>query len=148
MALKIGVVGMGGMGNFHFRTYAGIKGAEVVAICDIDPAKLLGKGGVEINIGGGGKGGGDLAAENIKTFFQYNQIECVAAVTAQGPASCFVCGYGEDCKVGAIHMFFGPGTKITPDIIPELSKQPEKIEAARSAGKFLSERLRGFAEAT
>jgi len=56
MALKIGVVGMGGMGNFHFRTYAGIKGAEVVAICDIDPAKLLGKGGVEINIGGGGKG--------------------------------------------------------------------------------------------
>jgi len=58
MALKIGVVGMGGMGNFHFRTYAGIRGAEVVAICDIDPKKLSGKGGVEINIGGGGKGPG------------------------------------------------------------------------------------------
>jgi len=45
-------------------------------------------------------------------------------------------------------MFFGPGTKITPDIIPDLSKQPENIEAARQAGKTLSDRLKGFAEAT
>ncbi len=56
MALKIGIVGMGGMGNFHFRAYDGIKGAKVVAICDVDPKKLSGKGGVEINIGAGGKG--------------------------------------------------------------------------------------------
>jgi len=106
---------------------------------------VAGKLGVAVGVGGG-EGGGPV--ENIKTFFQYNQIECVAAAAAQGPASCFVCGYGEDCKVGAIHMFFGPGTKITPDIIPDLSKQPENIEAARQAGKTLSDRLKGFAEAT
>ena len=106
---------------------------------------VAGKLGVAVGVGGGE---GDVPVANIESFFQYNQIECVATVSAQGPASCFVCGYGEDCKVGAIHMFFGPGTKITPEITPDLSKQPEKIEAARQAGKALSDRLAGFAKAT
>ena len=58
------------------------------------------------------------------------------------------CGYGEACKVGAIHMFFGPGTKITPEITPSQEKQPEKIEQAKALGRALSARLRGFAAAT
>jgi hypothetical protein len=45
-------------------------------------------------------------------------------------------------------MFFGPGTKITPEIIPDLSKQPDKIELARDLGQKLSERLHDFAAAT
>ena len=60
----------------------------------------------------------------------------------------FPCGFGETCKVGAIHMFFGPGTKITEEIIPRLSKQPDQITTARAAGKKLSDRLKAFAEAT
>ena len=91
-----------------------------------------------------GVGGGDPkpVIENLKTFFNYNQIECIGEVTAQGPACCFICGFGETCKVGAIHMFFGPGTKITPDIIPDLSKQPAAIEHARKMGKLISDRLK------
>ncbi|MCY2926938.1 MAG: hypothetical protein NT031_16195 [Planctomycetota bacterium] len=69
-------------------------------------------------------------------------------MTAQGAASCFVCGYGEDCKVGAIHMFFGPGTKITEANTPSLAKQPEARDKARQLGKDLSRRLRDFARAT
>ena len=97
-----------------------------------------------------GVGGGDpkQPAENIKTFFQYNQIECIDTVTATGPACCFTCGYGEECEVGAIHMFFGVGTKITPEIIPDLAKQPEAIEAAHAAGQKLSQRLKRFAAGT
>lgn len=106
---------------------------------------VAGKLGVAVGLGGSS---GDPVVANIKTFFQYNQIECVGAVSAQGPASCFTCGYGETCKVGAIHMFFGPGTKITPEITPSLDKQPEKIEQAKALGRALSERLRGFAAAT
>ena len=106
---------------------------------------VAGKLGVAVGIGGSS---GDFVVANVKTFFQYNQIECVGAVSAQGPASCFVCGHGETCKVGAIHMFFGPGTKITPDITPSLDKQPDKIEQAKALGRALSERLRGFAAAT
>ena len=82
---------------------------------------------------------------NIRSFFEYNQIDCIGEVTANGLACCFDCGYGEDCKVGAIHMIFGPGTKITDEIRPTLDKQPEAISAARELGKALGDRLHKFA---
>ena len=106
---------------------------------------VAGKLGVAVGVGGGMA---DLPAENIKKFFEYNQIECIGSVSAQGPASCFTCGYGETCKVGAIHRFFGPGTKITPEITPELSKQPDQIAAARKLGEELTRRLREFSLGT
>ncbi|NIA13237.1 MAG: flavodoxin family protein [Nitrospiraceae bacterium] len=106
---------------------------------------VAGKLGVAVGVGGST---GDAVVQSIRTFFEYNQIECVGEVTAQGPACCFTCGYGETCKVGAIHNFFGPGTKITPEITPDLSKQPEKIEEAHVLGRNLSDRLKRFAAAT
>lgn len=106
---------------------------------------VAGKLGVAVGVGGGMP---DAPAENIKKFFEYNQIECIGSVSAQGPASCFTCGYGETCGVGAIHMFFGPGTKITPQIIPDLSKQPDRIAEARRLGGQLNSRLREFGQAT
>ena len=106
---------------------------------------VAGKLGVAVGVGGGEL---QPPAEDIERFFEYNQIDCVGSVTAQGPASCFSCGYGETCRVGAIHTFFGPDTEITEDIIPDLSKQPEKIEKARELGAKLSERLTRFAQGT
>lgn len=106
---------------------------------------LAGKLGVAVGVGGGDP---KPVVSAIRTFFQYNQIECVGEAMAQGPASCFTCGYGEDCQVGAIHMFFGPGTKITPANTPCLAKQPEVITRARAVGWALSDRLRKFAAAT
>jgi len=103
---------------------------------------VAGKLGVAVGIGGSS---GDKVVENIKTFFEYNQIECVGAVSAQGAANCFICGHGETCKVGAIHAFFGPGTKITPEIIPDIDKQADKLEEARGLGRKLSEKLKGRA---
>jgi multimeric flavodoxin WrbA len=106
---------------------------------------VAGKLGVAVGVGGGS---GSPVAENIKRFYQYNQIECVGEVYTQGAACCFTCGFGETCKVGAIHMSFGAGTKITPDIIPALSKQPDKIEQAHALGRELTQRLKRFAAAT
>ena len=106
---------------------------------------VAGKLGVAVGVGGGD---GAPVIENIRTFFQYNQIDCVDTVTAQGVACCFTCGYGETCKVGAIHMFFGAGTKITDEITPSLARQPEALAAARAAGKTLSDRLSDFAAGT
>ena len=100
---------------------------------------ITGKLGVAVGAGGSN---GDFATQGIKTFFTYSQIECVGEVSAQGPAPCFDCGYGEDCKVGAIHKFFGAGTKITPEITPNVAKQPEKLKEAAAAGHRLGERLR------
>jgi len=104
-------------------------------------------GKLAIAVGTGGSDGKPVI-NNLKMLLQYNQIECVGEVSAQGAACCFSCGYGETCKVGAIHMFFGEGTKITTEIIPDLSKQPDKIELAHDLGKKLTERLNGFASAT
>ena len=106
---------------------------------------VSGKMGVTVGIGGSN---GDPVIANIKNFFQYNQIECVGGVSAQGPACCFACGYGEECTVGAIHMFFGPDTKITTEITPSLDKQPDKMEQAKTLGAELAQRLRQFASAT
>jgi len=106
---------------------------------------VAGKLGVAVGVGGSS---GEPIVGNIRNFFQYNHIECMGSVSAQGPACCFTCGYGESCKVGAIHMFFGPGTKITPEVTPYLSKQPDKIESASQLGRKLDQHLKGYAEAT
>ncbi len=100
---------------------------------------VAGKFGVAVGVGGSS---GEIVVENIRNFFQYNQIECVGAVSAQGAASCFTCGFGESCKAGAIHMFFGPDTKITEDKIPDVRKQPEILKAAKNAGELLGKRLK------
>ncbi|MDP6108081.1 MAG: Gfo/Idh/MocA family oxidoreductase [Candidatus Brocadiia bacterium] len=54
--VKVGIIGLGGMGNMHLGVYQSLpkSEAEVVAIADIDPAKLKpGESSQEINIGAG-----------------------------------------------------------------------------------------------
>lgn len=38
--LRIGLVGLGGMGNVHMHAYKAMKNVEVVALCDIVPEKI------------------------------------------------------------------------------------------------------------
>ena len=99
---------------------------------------LWGKLGVSVGVGGMD---GNIPAEAIQTFFMYNFIEPVAKVGGQGAASCFSCGYGETCGVGVPRMLFGADVKITPEMIPDVTKQPEVMAAAADAGKLLGKRL-------
>ncbi len=111
--------------------------------------RLSGKLGTIASVGGGGEWempGRDskmyeIAGGDVKGFFDYNEIELVGVVEAQGAVPCFSCGYGEVCKVSGVKAFFGQDTKITPEIIPCLEKQPEVIDKAKSLGKALRERL-------
>lgn len=100
---------------------------------------LWGKLGVAVGVGGTS---GTFPANDIEKFFSYSFIETVAKVTGQGAASCFSCGFGETCKVGVPSLLYGEGVKITEDIIPRVTKQPEVMEAAAAAGQQLGERLR------
>ena len=100
---------------------------------------LWGKLGVAVGVGGTS---GNYPADDIEKFFLYSFIETVAKVTGQGAASCFSCGYGETCKVGVPNLLYGEGVKITEDMIPQVSKQPEVMDAAAAAGKKLGGRLR------
>ena len=100
---------------------------------------LWGKLAVAVGVGGTM---GAFPADEIEKFLLYNFVETVSKVTGQGAASCFSCGHGETCKVGIHLLLHGEGLKITDDIIPNVTKQPEALDAAVEAGKLLGRRLR------
>lgn len=97
-------------------------------------------GKLAVTVGVGGTSGG-FPADELEKFLLYNFIETVAKVTGQGAASCYSCGYGETCQVGIPSMIHGEGVKITPEMIPDVSKQPTVMAAAAAAGKLLAKRL-------
>ncbi len=99
---------------------------------------LWGKLAVAVGIGGSS---GSVVTDEIEEIMAYNFIETVAKVSGQGTACCWTCGYGETCKVGAIHMLYGHDIKITEDKIPDVRKQPEILKAAENAGELLGKRL-------
>jgi len=100
---------------------------------------LWGKLAVAVGVGGTS---GRFPADEMEKFFLYNFIETVAKVTGQGAASCYSCGYGETCQVGIPSMIHGEGVKITPDMVPDVTRQPKVMAAAVEAGKRLGERLK------
>ncbi len=95
--------------------------------CDL----LAGKYAVIVSTGGIEP---EIPATMIEKMLPYYQINHVGTVAAQGAASCFTCGYGETCSTGAVRMLCGEGVKITDDIIPDLSKQPDVVGVARELG--------------
>ena len=99
---------------------------------------LWGKLAVAVGVGGTS---GQCCCDDIERFMAYNFIETIAKVSGQGAASCYTCGYGETCKVGLPAMLYGPGTKITEDMIPDVTRQPEVIAGAERAGELLAQRL-------
>lgn len=98
-------------------------------------------GKLAVAVGVGGTSGG-FPTEELEKMFLYNFIETVAKVQGQGAASCYTCGHGETCQVGIPSMLHGPGVKITEDMIPNVTRQPEVMASAAAAGKLLGERLR------
>lgn len=100
---------------------------------------LWGKVGVAVGVGGMD---GRVPANDIETFFLYNFIETIAKVNGQGAAACYSCGYGETCGVGVPQMLYGKDVKITPELIPDVSKQSDVMAKAADAGKLLGKQLR------
>ncbi|NQU76433.1 MAG: Gfo/Idh/MocA family oxidoreductase [Planctomycetes bacterium] len=73
MALRIGIIGLGFMGKFHFGVYQRIEGAKVVAICDVDEMKLRGDWS---SIGGniGDDGGQQQDLSGIRTYNRADRL--------------------------------------------------------------------------
>lgn len=55
MTIRVGILGMGFMGNCHFNAYQGVARARIMALCDCDNNKLRGDASVTGNIGGAGQ---------------------------------------------------------------------------------------------
>jgi multimeric flavodoxin WrbA len=98
-------------------------------------------GKLAVTVGAGGTSGG-FPADDLEKFLLYNFIETVAKVEGQGAASCYSCGFGETCQVGIPSMIHGAGVKITEDMIPDVTRQPDVMASAAKAGKLLAERLK------
>jgi hypothetical protein len=84
-----------------------------------------------------------VPAAMIEKMLPYYQMHHLGSVTAQGAASCFTCGSGETCGVGAVRMMHGPGVVIRQEIIPDLGRQPDKIAEARALGEKMTVALHG-----
>ena len=53
MTTKVGIIGVGFMGNCHFNAYKKLSDVQVTALCDIEPDRLQADGGVVGNIATG-----------------------------------------------------------------------------------------------
>ncbi len=67
--IKVGIIGLGGMGGVHFSAYQANSQAQIVAVCDVDEAKLQG-GGTQLNIGGGAK----IDLSGVKTYSSADEL--------------------------------------------------------------------------
>ncbi|MFI4911788.1 MAG: flavodoxin family protein [Sedimentisphaeraceae bacterium JB056] len=101
----------------------------------LDCRDIAGKKAIVVGVAAGD---GQPAIDNIRQLLEYNRVEVIGSVSASGPAPCFTCGHGEECKVGVVHRFFGEGTKITPEIIPTVEKQQDVITKARELAQMLA----------
>jgi predicted dehydrogenase len=69
--MKIGMVGMGGLGTMHYNGVVKLPDAQVVAICDVRPERLEGNwSGTQINIESGPKADAELG--NVRKYANYN----------------------------------------------------------------------------
>ena len=100
---------------------------------------LWGKPAVTVAVGGGQT---ESVAKVLEQFCMYNFIPVVNRVEGLGAPGCFYCGYGETCKVGAVHARYGEGFQITEENTPCVSKDAVCMEKARQAGKHLGDILR------
>lgn len=101
--------------------------------------ELWGKPAVTVSVGGVQT---EPVAKILEQFCMYNFIQVVDRVEGFGAAGCFYCGYGETCKVGAIHAVHGDGFKITEDNTPCVSKDAACMEKASQTGKNLGKILK------
>lgn len=71
--IKVGLIGIGGMGRTHFECYQKNPNAQIVAICDIDEKKLAGDwSSTALNIDTGDAGNVDLSG--IEKYSDYNDL--------------------------------------------------------------------------
>ncbi len=70
--IRVGIIGLGGMGNMHLGCHGGSDGAEVVAVADVNEAKLRpGQSAQQINIG---TGGGRIDPEKQRLYTSADEL--------------------------------------------------------------------------
>ncbi len=88
--VRVGIIGLGMMGNTHLDVYAKRDDVEVVAIADMDPRRLSGEEKAGGNIEGQASGGFDINAKGLKKYddgkklIRNKNVDLVAHADASG----------------------------------------------------------------
>ena len=69
MAVRIGLVGLGGMGGHHLKGYGSIPAARVAALCDVDRKRLHQRQAIQINLDKASPGAVSAAGATTYTDF-------------------------------------------------------------------------------
>jgi len=81
MSVRVGIVGLGGMGALHYRAWAGVDSAVVAAVCDVRDERLAGDWrGTAVNIDAGATDDQDLT--EVATFGDFDRLIGEADVDA------------------------------------------------------------------
>jgi hypothetical protein len=78
-----------------------------------------------------------LAAE-IK---EYERMDLVGQLTVQGNLPCLTCGEGDECKMSAVKIMYGPDAKTSDFGYSRVENQKEVWESAARMGRLIGERL-------
>ncbi|UCF43135.1 MAG: Gfo/Idh/MocA family oxidoreductase [Planctomycetota bacterium] len=77
--IRVGVVGLGFMGNMHAKNYQALENAKLAAVCDIDQNKLKGTAGAAGNIEGAEK---PLDLTDVELYSDYDKMLAEAKLDA------------------------------------------------------------------
>ena len=69
-------------------------------------------------------------------------MDFVGEVRVKGNVPCIKCGRGDECKMTAVKMLYGPDATVESAGVQIFEDQPEVLEAAVNLGKSIAEKLK------
>ncbi len=114
----------------HTHGYMAGKPGGAIITCAIPPGNEMLPPACETGI------------NSIKYYMLEEGMEFVGAVRVLGNVPCIKCGQGDECKMSAVKMIYGPDKTVSSVEIAAFEEQPEAVKAAIRLGKEIAKRLK------
>ncbi|HHT9139778.1 MAG TPA: flavodoxin family protein, partial [Candidatus Tripitaka californicus] len=85
---------------------------------------------------------GNMGVDAIRFYMMEEGMNFVGYVKVSGNVPCIKCGYGDECKMSAVKMIFGPNATVDSVGINRFEGQPVATNAAMELGKEIAQALR------
>lgn len=85
---------------------------------------------------------GEMGVNAVMFYMMEEGMRFIGALKIQGNVPCVRCGFGDDCKMSAIKMIYGPMATVDSVGIQSFESQPRNLDAAKELGRKLAEALK------
>ena len=142
--IKVGLIGFGFMGTTHWDIYAGLKGVEVTALADVDPAKR--RGDVSAVVGNIGKRDNSKPIDLSNVSVYADPFELIGKADVDIVDICVPTPYHADLVVAALKA--GKNVFCEKPLCRTAAEMKRILTAAKKAKGFFNVGLcvRAFAE--